>query len=1079
MAFDAGAIEATLTLNRNPFTAGLAAAKAQLDQWKKRNSPIEIDVKVNLREAELKAIQAKLKRFGGMVARATAEVVVKGRAEFDKLLLDLKWFDKRKFTATIDVDAKKATSEVLAFRALLKTINSQTVNLRANTRGFGSDAAGAFEGGASHFQKMAMLVIGLLPVIASGFTATVGAVGALTAGLLIAGTGIGALALVAVPAFKQIKAAVAGGQAEINKLPPGLREAANGLKELQDEYTKLVTANQKLVGIAMSAWFNAGTAALKTLNPLITSAANAFGDAGLMAIRFFQSPWWTKFVDFLSRAMGPAVDMLFRSIFALLKIVGNLTQAFWDLGGSKILEMITKGLEDFANYTERIGQNKTFQEFMDAAVRSLPVVGHLLGDVIVFIFKLAIGLEPLGTLIIRVLNGIFDAVNSIPPGTLGALAAGFGAMWLAIAMGAGGPVGIAIGVLAGLGSILAGLYEKNESLRTTINSLVDDLKARWQPIWDIIVRNFNEKILPAWYALRAEVEDKLMPALRRFGDVFMQEVWPKISPFVDQITGTLIPAALSFLQTLVGIISWLVDTFGPTVAREMGDTVTVFQGAFDTIAGILDVFTGVFTGDWLVFTQGIQEITRGFWTIVAGMFGTNLDGLRSQVQQWDRDIDAMWRGFWNTVIGFFQSAWATIKDIFHAAYDFLHGDTDRAATEIGRAFSRIANLFREPINWVINTVINDGLLHAWNTVMGWIGVGGISGRVPSLPAFGGAFAAGGPVSGGIPGRDSVPILAQQGEYVLSKPAVDAMGGIGAVDRMHTAARGGVAGGTRATVTSGLPGYANGGPVGGISMWTILGNQVRSLFGGLGFGHAPAGGMIGDAISRIPGALVNKVMEAIQKKLESIVVAILGPGGGTGSVVANGALQQMIAATAAQFGWSGAQIGAINWIISHESGGNPNAQNPTSTAYGLFQFLNSTWASVGGSKTSDPAAQILYGLRYIASRYGSPTGAQAFWQSHGWYDNGGMLPPGTSLATNNTGRPEAILTQAQLATLTASSARNRGLTDEEIVALINARGGDGSGGDIYNVMLPERASVRELADQLGFKRRVARMGRYSR
>jgi len=261
------------------------------------------------------------------------------------------------------------------------------------------------------------------------------------------------------------------------------------------------------------------------------------------------------------------------------------------------------------------------------------------------------------------------------------------------------------------------------------------------------------------------------------------------------------------------------------------------------------------------------------------------------------------------------------------------------------------------------------------------------------------------------------------------------------------------------------------------MWTILGNQVRSLFGGIGSGHAPMGGMIGDAITRIPGALVNKVLEAIQKKLEAIVVAIFGPGGGTGSVVANGALQQMIAATAAQFGWGGSQLAAINWIISHESGGNPNAQNPTSTAYGLFQFLNSTWASVGGSKTSDPAAQILYGLRYIASRYGSPTGAQAFWQSHGWYDQGGILQPGTTLATNNTGRPEAILTQSQLATLTAS--RSQGLTASDIIALLDARDGGGGGRDIYNVMLPERASVRELADQLDFKRRVARMGRYSR
>lgn len=37
------------------------------------------------------------------------------------------------------------------------------------------------------------------------------------------------------------------------------------------------------------------------------------------------------------------------------------------------------------------------------------------------------------------------------------------------------------------------------------------------------------------------------------------------------------------------------------------------------------------------------------------------------------------------------------------------------------------------------------------------------------------------------------------------------------------------------------------------------------------------------------------------------------------------------------------------IIACESGGNAKATNPDSTASGLFQFLNSTWASVGGTK----------------------------------------------------------------------------------------------------------------------------------
>lgn len=69
------------------------------------------------------------------------------------------------------------------------------------------------------------------------------------------------------------------------------------------------------------------------------------------------------------------------------------------------------------------------------------------------------------------------------------------------------------------------------------------------------------------------------------------------------------------------------------------------------------------------------------------------------------------------------------------------------------------------------------------------------------------------------------------------------------------------------------------------------------------------------------------------------------------------------------------------LINKESGWNPNAQNPRSTAYGLAQFLDSTWQN---GKTSDPYKQIDEAIEYIADRYGSPTEAWNFHRQRGWY-----------------------------------------------------------------------------------------------
>jgi hypothetical protein len=79
-----------------------------------------------------------------------------------------------------------------------------------------------------------------------------------------------------------------------------------------------------------------------------------------------------------------------------------------------------------------------------------------------------------------------------------------------------------------------------------------------------------------------------------------------------------------------------------------------------------------------------------------------------------------------------------------------------------------------------------------------------------------------------------------------------------------------------------------------------------------------------------------------------------------------------------------QFSCLENLWGKESGWNPNAQNPSSTAYGIPQFLNSTWASTGIAKTSDGYRQIDAGLIYIDSRYGSPCGAWAHSQSTGWY-----------------------------------------------------------------------------------------------
>ena len=82
--------------------------------------------------------------------------------------------------------------------------------------------------------------------------------------------------------------------------------------------------------------------------------------------------------------------------------------------------------------------------------------------------------------------------------------------------------------------------------------------------------------------------------------------------------------------------------------------------------------------------------------------------------------------------------------------------------------------------------------------------------------------------------------------------------------------------------------------------------------------------------------------------------------------------------------SPAQFDCLDLLWEAESNWNPYAQNPTSTAYGIAQFIDATWATTGIAKTSDAYLQIDAGLVYIEERYGSPCAAWAFHQANNWY-----------------------------------------------------------------------------------------------
>ncbi|OXM53777.1 hypothetical protein CFP71_21435 [Amycolatopsis thailandensis] len=191
--------------------------------------------------------------------------------------------------------------------------------------------------------------------------------------------------------------------------------------------------------------------------------------------------------------------------------------------------------------------------------------------------------------------------------------------------------------------------------------------------------------------------------------------------------------------------------------------------------------------------------------------------------------------------------------------------------------------------------------------------------------------------------------------------------------------------------------------GGVDVGQLVNDTFANTYRLIGdIGRTFPGNLMGAQGSGIATQAADRVKQFAVDKIAALY-ATTSASAGSPEVVA------AVRAVAARFGWgTGPQWDALNWIIGRESGWNPAAANPRSSARGLFQKMT----SVHGPLEATPAGQAEWGLNYIRSRYVDPVGAQRFWQQHGWYDEGGWLPPGMSTVYNGTGKPEAVFTAEQ-------------------------------------------------------------------
>lgn len=344
-----------------------------------------------------------------------------------------------------------------------------------------------------------------------------------------------------------------------------------------------------------------------------------------------------------------------------------------------------------------------------------------------------------------------------------------------------GPIGLIITAVALVATALWAFFTKTELGRQIWTAAWNGIKAAVSAVWGWL----STTVFPAFKVAISAIgtaavwlwQNAIQPAWNGI-KVAIGVAWTIISGYYT--------AWWTAIKVVASVVMWL---WNNVVAP-------AFQGIGSVIAW---VWNNVIKPAW----EGLQLELKAIGAVFEWV--------------WNNVIKPVWDGLgagisWvvNNVI---KPAFSGIKTALKVVGDFF-GDVVEG---IKTVWDKLKGYVATPINFVINTVWNNGLLKAWNTIAGFLP--GLKQMSPLSPV---AFAEGGPVplaAGAKRGKDSVHALLMPDEHVWDVNDVRKSGGQGTQYRMRQMVDAGkpftwTPGGLAAATSDGgnLPRFADGGAV---------------------------------------------------------------------------------------------------------------------------------------------------------------------------------------------------------------------------------------------------------------------------
>ena len=198
--------------------------------------------------------------------------------------------------------------------------------------------------------------------------------------------------------------------------------------------------------------------------------------------------------------------------------------------------------------------------------------------------------------------------------------------------------------------------------------------------------------------------------------------WEKIkttvSNFVEGIRERLAALGISFsdiAETIKAIWNGLCAVLAPIFEGAFNAIANVLQTVLVVITGILDVFIGLFTGNWEQVWTGVKEIFSSIWEGIKGAFQNAIDtilGIADAVLGW---FGTSWNDVWSSVKAFFEGIWNGIASFFSGIWNGIQNTVTTVLNAIKSVITTVWNAIKTTITTVLNG-IKTTVTSVWNAI---------------------------------------------------------------------------------------------------------------------------------------------------------------------------------------------------------------------------------------------------------------------------------------------------------------------------------------------------------------------------